>query len=266
MDRGRLRRSRAGRRRGLPIARAEGVTLVALVVFVAVLNVMVAVALPLWTQQIKREKEEELIFRGLQYAEAIRIFQERTGRYPVRLEELLEVQPRSIRQLWKDPMTEDGKWDLILEQGLNAPGDPDDGRTVGGPGAPSQDRDSRRRRGRSTSREGETVTIGPIAGVRSKSEEKAVKSFAGGDTYNSWLFMPDMIPIAPTAPGELIPSLNSRWVGRPFPDGVEPLEGMGLDDEFGDDDDDEEEDRGSRRRQRRDRRERRQQGGGEEDG
>ncbi len=256
---------------------ADAFTLVTLVIFVAVLNVLVAAALPLWTQQIKREKEEELIFRGLQYAEAIRLFQEKAGRYPVRLEELLEVQPRSIRQLWKDPMTENGEWDLILAQGINDPNDPGQGRTIGGQvvggqglEGQGQGQSSGSRRRRSTRRESETVTIGPIVGVRSKSEEKAVKSFLGGEAYNAWLFTPDMIPIAPTAPGELIPSLNSKWVGRPFPEGVEPLEGIGIDDDFGDDDDGDVGDQGDdtrrdKRRERRDRRNRGQQGG-EEDG
>jgi len=45
---------------------------------------------------IRREKEEELVFRGLQYAEAIRVFQNRFQRPPIRLQELIEVEPRSM--------------------------------------------------------------------------------------------------------------------------------------------------------------------------
>ena len=44
-----------------------------LMVLVTALNVLVAAALPAWTAMEQREKEEELIFRGLQYAEAIRV-------------------------------------------------------------------------------------------------------------------------------------------------------------------------------------------------
>ncbi|HEX2251775.1 MAG TPA: hypothetical protein VHQ65_00740, partial [Thermoanaerobaculia bacterium] len=51
---------------------------------------------PAWSKMAQREKEEELIFRGLQYAEAIRVFQRKFGRYPTRLEELIEVEPRKI--------------------------------------------------------------------------------------------------------------------------------------------------------------------------
>ena len=53
----------------------RGYALVALIVIVAVMNVLVAASLPYWSQIIKRDKEAELIFRGLQYAEAIRVFQ-----------------------------------------------------------------------------------------------------------------------------------------------------------------------------------------------
>ena len=96
--------------------RAAGYNLVILVVLVAVMNILVAAALPVWSNVIKREKEEELIFRGLQYAEAIRVFQQRHGRLPVRLDELLEVEPRSIRQLWTDPFRDDGQWGVVMAQ------------------------------------------------------------------------------------------------------------------------------------------------------
>ena len=92
-----------------------GYNLVILLVLVTILNIMVGAALPAWTHLAKREKEEELIFRGMQYAEAIRVFQQRHGRFPVRLEELLETEPRSIRQLFEDPMTEHGSWGLLIQ-------------------------------------------------------------------------------------------------------------------------------------------------------
>ena len=78
----------------------------------------VTAVLPLWSTQIKREKEDELIFRGLQYAEGIRIFQQRFGRLPLRLQELIEVEPRCIRQLWKDPITDSLDWGLVIGAGV----------------------------------------------------------------------------------------------------------------------------------------------------
>ena len=62
------------------LRRQSGYTLVVCAVTVTVLSIAVATALPLWSAQIRREREEELIFRGLQYAEAIRVFQKRFGR------------------------------------------------------------------------------------------------------------------------------------------------------------------------------------------
>ena len=90
--------------------------MVMLVIGITVLNIMLAAALPHWSYLIRRDKEEELRSRGLQYAEAIRIFQVRFGRLPNRLQELMEVQPRSIRRLWRDPMTDSGQWGLIFQQ------------------------------------------------------------------------------------------------------------------------------------------------------
>ena len=90
---------------------------------ITVLNIMVAAVLPLWSTEIRRDKEEELIFRGLQYAEAIRVFQIRFQRLPDQASKsCVEVKPRCIRQLWKDPMTEDGKWGLIFQNQGNRSG------------------------------------------------------------------------------------------------------------------------------------------------
>jgi type II secretory pathway pseudopilin PulG len=115
----------------------RGYNLVMLMVAITVLNIMVAVSLPMWSQEIQREKEEELISRGFQYVEAIRVFQNRFQRMPVRLEELLEVKPRCIRRLWKDPMT-DGSFQPIFQnegQALTPPpgtGQGDGGQGTGG--------------------------------------------------------------------------------------------------------------------------------------
>lgn len=258
---------RSNSRQGLRLARGEAgsyrprddaFTLVTLAVLVTVLNIVVAAALPVWSQQIKRDKEEELIFRGLQYAEAIRIFQKRVGRYPLRLEELIEIEPRSIRQLWKDPMTEDGEWGLMFA-------------AAGGARQPGQEavndaaEDAFRRTGsgrnrrerRNTGLDGDTVTTGPISGVHSKSNEESVKTFLGGRKYSEWIFVPEMLPIAPTAPGVIVPSLNSRWIGRPLPEGLEPQSGTGLDDPFAEEGEETREqpsdDRRSRRRGNRNR-------------
>ncbi|MBK6403975.1 MAG: type II secretion system protein [Holophagales bacterium] len=57
-----------------------GYTLVALLVGITVASILIAAVLPLASAQAQREREAELIFRGLQYAEGIRIFRRRFGR------------------------------------------------------------------------------------------------------------------------------------------------------------------------------------------
>ena len=47
----------------------------ALLVALAVMAVVLGAAMPTWSHMIRREKEEELIFRGLQYARAINQYQ-----------------------------------------------------------------------------------------------------------------------------------------------------------------------------------------------
>ena len=81
----------------------RGYAMAALLVGMAVMAIMLGVALPVWRTAVQREREAELVFRGEQYANAIEIFQRRTGGYPQTLD-LLE-KTRAIRRLYKDPIT-----------------------------------------------------------------------------------------------------------------------------------------------------------------
>lgn len=193
----------------------------ALVVIVTVMHIAVAAALPLWSTALRRDREEELIFRGLQYAEAIRVFKLRHGRDPVRVEELLEVEPRSIRRLWRDPMTEAGGWALVFAL---QPG-------TGAAGQTSQQGDRRRRRGAETRpprqpslgergpADGELVQVGPIRGVHSKSDETALKSFFGAQQYDQWQFIDELITLPQIGPEGTLPAprVGNLRIGRPLP-------------------------------------------------
>ncbi|MFQ5526015.1 MAG: hypothetical protein ACE5GX_07100 [Thermoanaerobaculia bacterium] len=244
-----------------------GYNLVALMVAVAVVNIGIAAVLPLWSKAIQRQKESELIFRGLQYAEAIRVFQVRTGRFPTRLEELIEIEPRAIRQLWLDPMNEEPEWGLVLAQAAQAP-TPQGQQITQGSAPERRERRRRSRRERRLQREvrrtgrddgatvtprqriespgggrrgipraGQMVTQGPIIGVHSLSEEVGSKTFEGGSKYSDWKFTTELLPqIQLGATGENIPRLHSNWIGKPFPEGAEGgleggLPGSPLDDD-----------------------------------
>ena len=94
----------------------EGYILIILMVAVFILAIGFLLAAPIWRTQIQREKEEELIFRGKQYVEAVRLYQIKyPGSFPKTFEELLEE--RCLRKMYKDPMTENGEWNIILPYG-----------------------------------------------------------------------------------------------------------------------------------------------------
>jgi type II secretory pathway pseudopilin PulG len=192
---------------------------VALIVIVAVMNVLVAAALPYWSQVMKREREAELIFRGLQYAEAIRVFQLRFNRLPNTLDELIEVNPRSIRQLWKDPMTDEGEW-MPVAALVNQPGS-GQGRQVAGGAAPGDSEVEEDQGGANRRR-----AAGPVIGVRSRSQEAAARKFMGSSQYSEWKFTVELIPTPNAIPDTLlVPRPTSDWIGKPFREGLEPVLG-----------------------------------------
>ncbi len=208
-------------------------------VSMTVLNIMVAVALPKWSHAIRREKEEELISRGFQYAEAIRVFQNRFQRLPVRIQELSEVEPRTIRKLWKDPMTDDGMWVLVppgngspvLTPKLQDPPD-SDGR-VDDSGEPSEELPDNTGIG---DKKGQ-IQVGPFVGVHSRSSKESILIFNGRNRYDEWHFTvelltqgggasqmpPDGGAGVPSAPGGL--QLSTRWLGRPLPAFLQAAQG-----------------------------------------
>jgi type II secretory pathway pseudopilin PulG len=108
-----MRRSRAGIT-GQGLAGQEGYLLVAVMLLITVMLIAMAVEAPRIAQQIKREKEEELVHRGKEYAIAIKKYYHKVGTYPVSLEQLESTNNmRFLRQRFKDPMTPNGEWKLI---------------------------------------------------------------------------------------------------------------------------------------------------------
>ena len=53
----------------------QGYAMAGLLVGLSVMAVLMSAMLPVWSHMVQREKEEELIFRGNQYARAIGLFQ-----------------------------------------------------------------------------------------------------------------------------------------------------------------------------------------------
>jgi len=157
----------------------RGYTLVALIVAIAVMSILMAAAVPIWSHLMKREREKELLFRGNQYVEAIDRFYRKFGRLPLQIEELQKT--KCIRRHYPDPMTKDGQWELI--------------RFTGGP----------RQAGRRLpgSKSAQPLATGSIIGVVSKSREKSILIYQGKDHYNQWKFS---YQLSPTQKGKESPA------------------------------------------------------------
>src|SRR5277367_7023737 len=101
-----------------PAARRSqrGYILITLILFVALVAIAAVVMAPEFVHQMKRDREEELIHRGVQYSRAMKHFVKKFGRYPTRIEELENTnQVRFLRKRYKDPIT--GKDFKILHMG-----------------------------------------------------------------------------------------------------------------------------------------------------
>jgi hypothetical protein len=94
----------------------NGYALLLMTFFLALLVVSLTVARPSLILRDRREKETEMIWRGKQYARAIRMYYQKTHRFPAELEDLYKPKTgiRFMRKAYKDPMnTADGSWRLI---------------------------------------------------------------------------------------------------------------------------------------------------------
>ena len=89
-----------------------------LVVFLTALLVVgtMSIGLRILTEG-KRQKEQEMIWRGQQYTRGIKLYYRKLGRFPTSLDDLTKPKIgnlRFMRQAYKDPMNkEDGSWRLI---------------------------------------------------------------------------------------------------------------------------------------------------------
>jgi type II secretory pathway pseudopilin PulG len=101
-------------RSSFSIHHSDGYAFVVLMVAMTVMLIALAAALPSVYHESQREKEEELIFRGNEYARAIYLFQRQFQRYPKSVDELIRTNNiRFLRHAYKDPMSPNGKWRFI---------------------------------------------------------------------------------------------------------------------------------------------------------
>jgi type II secretory pathway pseudopilin PulG len=156
--------------------RQSGFTIVLVLVLVAVLTVGLLAVIPVWETQVRRESEEELIFRGTQIVEAIRLYQKKSpGQIPASLEEL--YQKRFLRRLYRDPMTRDGLWDIIVQSARQAP------RKAGGTTAAGSSQIM-------IVSEANLAAAGSVRviGVVSRSTRPSIRIYNDQGTYDQWFF------------------------------------------------------------------------------
>ena len=98
--------------------RGQGGYALLLVVFLCALMLISVMAVaPRILTDGKREKEQEMIWRGKQYVRGVKLYYRKMGRFPASLDDLTKPKVgnlRFMRQAYKDPMNkEDGAWRLI---------------------------------------------------------------------------------------------------------------------------------------------------------
>jgi len=197
-----------------------GYALLMVIFLASILLIALSVAAPNLLTQGKRDKEEELIWRGEQYARAVRLYYRKFGRFPQALEDLTQAknQIRFMRKAYKDPMNaEDGSWRLIYVS--------PSGQLIGSVRQRSLliglgDKPARRRRGRrevptgdDTQEEDQPISAMPsqtpakptaggddltgkvlggnIIGVGSKVDKTSIRAYEGSTTYREWEFLFD---------------------------------------------------------------------------
>ncbi len=76
-----------------------------LLLAMALLVIFAAAIVPSITFDIRRDREEEMIHRGVQYSRAIRAYYKKFGRYPTKIEDLESANNlRFLRKRYKDPL------------------------------------------------------------------------------------------------------------------------------------------------------------------
>jgi type II secretory pathway pseudopilin PulG len=161
----------------------------ALLVGMSVMAVLMSALLPVWSHLATREKEEELIFRGKQYARAIGLFQRKyANTAPPTIDVLVEQ--RFLRKKYKDPITNDDFQPLYANQAVIQPpgGGPSASRpgqpASASPGPPAQQTTPQAGFGSSG-----VGAQGGVIGVTSKSKNSSIKIYNGRSKYNEWAFV-----------------------------------------------------------------------------
>jgi type II secretory pathway pseudopilin PulG len=245
------------RRRGRgPRARAQAGYALLLVLFLAALAIIAtASAVPSLLTESRRQKEEEMIWRGKQYERAIGLYYRKTGHFPGSLEDLEKGfnGVHFLRQAYKDPLNkQDGSWRLIYlgpngqligstrfhtlaeyQAAELGPAAGALGALTGSAPAPAtgaqtpatgQEQQQQPQQpapvspSPQTFSEGQPLMGGALVGVGSKVKAPSLKVFLGASNYNQWEFIWTPVQVAPA--GTTVPTAlpgQPGATGQPAP-------------------------------------------------
>jgi type II secretory pathway pseudopilin PulG len=225
--------------------------------FMALLAIAAVAIAPSIVFEARRDREEEMIHRGVQYSRAIRRYVKKFGRYPTRIEELENTNNlRFLRQRYKDPIT--GKEFKLLHLGevqltfgpgiagaqtlgqnpatLNSQGATRDQSGASGSGTQGTEGEDKGAIAKESDKQdlgNQVFGGGPIVGVASVSKDKTIRVFNKKEHYDQWQFIydpstdrggllntPAQPPLQGTIPGQ--PGAAGGTLGQPTPPASQP--------------------------------------------
>src|SRR5271163_148370 len=92
----------------------SGYVLITILLAVSLMSIAAFAVLPDLIFELKRDQEQEMIHRGVQYTRAIRAYYKKLGRYPTKLEDLDNTNNlRYLRKHYKDPENKNKDFKLL---------------------------------------------------------------------------------------------------------------------------------------------------------
>jgi type II secretory pathway pseudopilin PulG len=196
----------------------QGYVLLSLLLCVALMTIAAAGIAASIGAQIQRDREDELIHRATQYRRAIRLYTKKTGRFPMKLEDLENTNGiRYLRRRYKDPIT--GKDFRVLHMtelpaamgtsanawSLRPAADGD------GSGDNQESSDSSAPAPGSAQTPGTPTAVQPTSGFSTSSNPGALSGSAGSSSTGSSTFGGGVIiGVASTSPKKTIREFNQK--------------------------------------------------------
>jgi type II secretory pathway pseudopilin PulG len=235
----------------------DGYAMAALMVAMSVTALLMTAAMPVWKQIERREREEELVFRGQQYVRALRLFSAKyANASPPNIDVL--VDQRFLRKKYKDPITNDDFQPLLAGQAIpgtstapagsgarggtgSSAGSSPFGSGITGRGSAGSPQPAAAGRPGGATAPGGISPIGTpgagatggIMGVASKSKAQSIRLYNGRSHYNEWAFVNTAQQQAPGAgaPGTGAPGQRGgtgQQGTSPFGSGIGGQRGRGT--------------------------------------